>query len=232
MKNKIIFITCLALSSGSVVKGQTAVADSCYLNEGTAAISTVTYERLEKNSSLSLQNSLFGEVLGLTSMQGMNGIWDERASLSIRGLQSLSNNGILILVDGIERPIADLTVEEVESVSVLKDAAAVALYGYKGINGALLVKTKRGREGKMDIKISYDHGFNQPLYLPDMADSYTYAKAMNEAYANDGKSPRYNQFELEAFKNGKYPNYYPNVDWTDEVIGDCKGGKTKCVKTY
>ena len=98
----------------------TAVADSCYLNEGTAAISTVTYERLEKNSSLSLQNSLFGEVLGLTSMQGMNGIWDERASLSIRGLQSLSNNGILILVDGIERPIADLTVEEVESVSVLK----------------------------------------------------------------------------------------------------------------
>lgn len=220
MKNKIIFITCLALSSGSVVKGQTAVADSCYLNEGTAAISTVTYERLEKNSSLSLQNSLFGEVLGLTSMQGMNGIWDERASLSIRGLQSLSNNGILILVDGIERPIADLTVEEVESVSVLKDAAAVALYGYKGINGALLVKTKRGREGKMDIKISYDHGFNQPLYLPDMADSYTYAKAMNEAYANDGKSPRYNQFELEAFKNGKYPNYYPNVDWTDEVIGD------------
>lgn len=60
MKNKIIFITCLALSSGSVVKGQTAVADSCYLNEGTAAISTVTYERLEKNSSLSLQNSLFG----------------------------------------------------------------------------------------------------------------------------------------------------------------------------
>lgn len=187
--------------------------------ETTSSISSVHAEQLEKSSALSIRNALFGNVLGLTSLQGSGSIWEEKAALSIRGLQSLSGSGILILVDGLERSIDDLTVEEVESVSVLKDAAAVALYGHKGVNGALLIKTKRGIYDTMKINVSYDHAFSTPVCLPKFVDAYTYALAMNEAYQNDGLGVRYTQYELDAFKNGDKPYLYPNVDWVNETIG-------------
>ena len=188
--------------------------------ESTASISTVNSEDIMKSSALNLQNALIGKGLGLTSMEGTGNIWDNNASFSIRGLQSLSGSGILILVDGIQRPINDLSTEEVESVSILKDAAAVALYGYRGRNGVLSVKTKRGEYNKMDIKFSYDHAFTSAIRLPEFVDATTYANAINEAYANDGKSPRYNDFELNAFKNQNLPYMYPDVDWVDATIGD------------
>lgn len=188
--------------------------------EATSSISSVSAEQLEKSSALSIRNALFGNVLGLSSMQGSGAIWDEKASFSIRGLQSLSGSGILILVDGLERPIDDLTVEEVESVSILKDAAAVALYGHRGVNGVLLVKTKRGIYDTMKINISYDHAFSNPVRMPKFVDAYTYALAMNEAYKNDGKGMRYTPYEVDAFKNGDMPYLYPNVDWMNETIGD------------
>lgn len=188
--------------------------------ESTSAVATVGSEELMKSSALSVRNALFGKVLGLTALQGSGSIWEEKAALSIRGAQSLSGSGILVLVDGFERPIDDLTTEEVESVSILKDAAAVALYGHKGINGAILVKTKRGMYDAMNIDISYDHGFSKAVRLPKFVDAYTYAQAMNEAYRNDGKGARYSQYELDAFRSGDLPYLYPNVDWMDETIGD------------
>lgn len=188
--------------------------------ESTSAVATVESEELMKSSALNLRNALFGKVLGLTALQGSGPVWNEKAALSIRGLQSLSGSGILVLIDGFERPIDDLTIEEVESVSILKDAAAVALYGYKGINGALLVKTKRGIYDTMNIDVSYDHGFSKAVRLPKFVNAYTYAKAMNEAYQNDGKGMRYSQYELDAFKSGDLPYLYPNVDWMNETIGD------------
>lgn len=196
------------------------ILNSQPLSESVISVSQASYSELSKSSSLTLRNSLFGQVLGLSALQGSGAIWDEKSPLSIRGLQSLNGSGILILVDGFERPIDDLSIEEVESISVLKDAAAVALYGYKGINGVLLVKTKRGISNERKIDISYDHGFLKPNELPKLADAYMYANAINEAYANDGKGQRYTQFELEAFKNGNLPYQYPNVNWMDEVIGD------------
>ena len=128
----------------------------------------------------------------------------------------LVNNGILLVVDGLERDNAYqvlryLTPEEVESVTVLRDAAAVALYGYKGANGVVNIVTKRGLYKKREISFAYDHGFTYQNRLPEMSDSYTYARAMNEALANDGKAAKYSQNELNAFKSGKYPYYYPNV---------------------
>lgn len=219
MKHK-VFTVVFLLFNYSFISAQTVENDSCNIWERTSAISTVDSEQLMKSSALNLRNALFGNVLGLSSIQGSGSIWDEKTSFSIRGLQSFSNNGVLILVDGFERPIDEITVEEVENVSILKDAAAVALYGYKGVNGVILVTTKRGKYNERKINISYEHGFHQPMYLPDFADSYTYANAINEAYVNDGKMPRYNQFELDAFRNGTYPDLYPNVNWVDEVIGD------------
>ena len=172
-----------------------------------------------KSSARTVRNALFGKGLGLTATQGKGAPWEELANFNIRGLQSLSGSAPLILIDGIERRIDEITTEEVENVYVLKDAAAVALYGSKGVNGVISIVTKRGYEGKGRISISYDHGFMVPKHMPDMADSYTYALAMNEAYANDGKiRPRYNGSELNTIKNQTYPNVYPNVNWWDETI--------------
>jgi len=186
--------------------------------ESTSAVSRSTNKQINKRSSFSISNSLFGNALGLSSLQNSGPVWDNAPSFYIRGLQTLSNNGILILVDGLERDIKYIVPEEVESVSVLRDAAAVALYGYKGINGVMSVTTIRGKYKTKEINVSYDHAFNWQARLPKFADSYTYASAVNEALSNDGQSAKYSQNELNAFKSGEYPDFYPNVNWLDEVF--------------
>lgn len=184
----------------------------------TAAISRTNVEKVDNRSAMNLANSLFGNVLGLTALQTSDTAWGWPARFGIRGQQTLSDNNILVLVDGFERPINLLTLEEVESVSVLKDAAAVALYGFRGINGVLSVKTKRGKLNSKEIKVSYDHAFTSQKRLPEFADAFTYAKALNEGLMNDGLPARYNKHELDAFKDNSHPYLYANVNWLDEVF--------------
>lgn len=190
------------------------------LSESTAAISRSTFDDVNKRSSLNAANTLFGNALGLTTLQNSGNAWEDVSTFYIRGLKTLSNNNILVLVDGFERSLQYIVSEEIESVSVLRDAAAVALYGYKGVNGILSIKTKRGKYNTRDINISYDHAITSQIRKPEFADAYTYANAMNEALANDGKAARYSQNELNAFKSGAYPYLYPNVDWVNEVLRD------------
>ena len=114
--------------------------------------------------------------------------------------------------------------EEIESVSVLKDAVATSLYGIRGANGVILVKTKRGSVGAPKITFSYEFNMASPKRLPKFADGYTYAMALNEAMENDGLAPRYSGTELDAFKNQTYPGVYPNVDWLDESLRDMSYG--------
>lgn len=188
------------------------------LEESTSAVSTVNNEDFNKRSAKNIANSLFGHGNGLTTLQGAGRYADDKPTFFVRGLQSLSTNNPLVLVDGIERDISDVTPEEVESVAVLKDAAAVALYGYKGINGVVNITTKRGAYNTREIKFSYDHGFGWQARKPKFVDSHTYANAMNEALENDGLTARYSQDELNAFQSGKYPYLYPNVDWMGETF--------------
>ena len=116
----------------------------------TASATTITGEELQQTSATNLAQALYGRLPGLTALSqgGFSGDENKGATFNIRGFHTLNDTGILILVDGYERPIDRLSVEEVESVTVLKDAAATALLGHEGINGAILVKTKRGAEGK------------------------------------------------------------------------------------
>lgn len=187
--------------------------------ESTASISIVSGEDLTKRSAKNVTNSLFGYGLGLTTLQNSGSYSSQEPTFYIRGLQTLSSNTPLMLVDGIERDISLVTSEEVESVQILKDAAAVALYGYKGANGVINIITKRGKYNSREIKFSYDHVINWEARRPEFVDGYTYALAVNEALANDGvRKPRYHELELEAFKSGEYPYYYPNVNWVDEVF--------------
>ena len=211
--------------------------------ESTGAVSTVYAENIDKSSAFSIGNSLYGNVLGLTTMQSTGVVWEQMPSMYIRSLKTLNgNNGILLVVDGLERDnnwqaLKYITPEEVESVSVLRDAAALALYGYRGVNGVVNIVTKRGKYDTREINFSYDHAFNYMTRKPELADAYTYASALNEALTNDGKQVRYSQNELNAFKNGTSPYLYPNVNWWEEVFRDrgasdiatlsFRGGSTK-----
>ena len=187
----------------------------------TAAATTITAEELRRTSAISLADALYGKLLGLNAFQntGFKGEEGRGASFNIRGVQTTGETDILILVDGVERPIDRLTVEEVESVTVLKDAAAVALYGHEAINGVLLVKTKRGnKDGKYNFKVGYSHKFQFDPQTADMVSAYDYANALNRARLNDGATPAYTDAELQKFRDNSDPLVYPNVNWKDEVF--------------
>lgn len=192
------------------------------LKESTAAVSVITTRDTDRRSAKNIGNSILGQGLGLISLQGSGRYAQQNPTFYVRGLQTLSSstNTPLILIDGIERDVTTITPEEVESVSILKDAAAVALYGYKGANGAILVTTKRGKANSSSIKVTYDHLFNSIARKPKFVDAYTYGLAMNEARANDGLGSRYSQNELNALRDGTYPSLYPNVNWVDETFRD------------
>lgn len=214
-----------SIASGKPAKYSDEVVQIGYhkaqrLEESTSSVSTVYNEEFNKRSAKNIANSLFGYGTGLTTLQGSGRYADAEPTFFVRGLQSLSTNNPLILVDGIERDITDVTPEEVETVTVLKDAAAVAIYGNKGINGVVNITTKRGAYNTREIKFTYDHGFGWQARKPKFVNSYDYANAMNEALTNDGLTARYTPDELNAFRSGQYPYLYANVDWLGETYRD------------
>jgi TonB-linked SusC/RagA family outer membrane protein len=123
------------------------------------------------------------------------------------------------MVDGVERPIATLVNEEIESVIVLKDAAALAMYGMRGANGVMLITTKQGTYNQYDISVSYDQSVNTAFRIPEFLDGYNYARTVNEASILDGNPVVYSQKDLADFQTGDSP-FYPSVDWFDEAFRD------------
>ena len=186
----------------------------------TAAATTITAEELRRTSAISLADALYGKLLGLNAYQntGFKGEEGRGATFNIRGVQTTGEKDILILGDGVERPIDRLSVDEVESVTVLKDAAAVALYGHEGVNGVLLVKTKHGsKDGKYHFKVGASHKIQFNPQLADMVNAYDYANALNRARLNDGLATAYTDAELQKFKEGSDSYVYPNVNWKERV---------------
>ena len=230
MKKKYIFILALSAACSISLAGQdkaapekrvvdTGASKPLSLEETTSAISVISSEDIERRDSKNIGNSILGQGLGLISLQGAGIYANQNPTFYVRGLQTLNGNDTpLVLVDGIERDITAVSAEEVESVVVLKDAAAVALYGYRGINGAIQINTKRGTKGDRAVKFTYDHQFNSLINKPQFVDGHTYGLAINEARANDGLSARYSDQELAALKSGQYPYLYPSVDWVDETF--------------
>ncbi len=186
--------------------------------QSTAAVSVITNRDVNKRSAKNIGNSILGQGNGLVSLQGSGTYFEQNPTFYVRGLQSLSTSTPLILVDGVERDITFVSPEEVDHVSILKDAAAVALYGYKGANGAILITTKRGEYKSQNIRVSYDHLFNFQSNRPKFVDGATFASALNEALANEGSAPRFTQEEIAAFQSGSHPFQYPNVNWVDETF--------------
>ncbi len=201
----------------------------------TAAAYTITAEELSRTSAISLADALYGKLPGLTALQntGFKGEENRGATFNIRGVQTTGETDILILVDGIERPIDRIPVEEVESVTVLRDAAAVALYGHEGVNGVLLVKTKRGQaDSGFHFKAGASRKIQFDPRMADMVSAYDYAQALNIARMNDGISPAYTEAELQKFKDGSDPFVYPNVNWKDEVFKNTANETNAFVSMY
>lgn len=188
------------------------------LAETTGSVAMAQGDKLNKRGSYNISNELFGTVLGLQTLQKAN----PRAAQTIylRGVQTSGEAGSapLILVDGIERDITYVTPEDVDKVTVLKDAAATALYGYKGANGVVLITTKRGIANTKSIKLTYDHSFSWYARKPTFVDAPTFGSAVNEALTYQGMSPRYTSTELGYLQSGAYPYQYPNVNWVDETF--------------
>lgn len=201
----------------------------------TAATYTITAEELGRTSAISLADALYGKLLGLTAVQntGFKGEEGRGASFNIRGVQTSGETDILILVDGQERPIDRLTVEEVESVTVLKDAAAVALYGHEAVNGVLLVKTKRGQAGSgFNFKVGASHKLQFDPETAAMVRAEDYATALNIARANDGSAPAYTEDEIHYILFNIYPEVYPNVDWKKEVFKNTANETNAFISMY
>ena len=189
-------------------------------DQSTAAVTIIKSGDVNKRSAKNIGNSIIGQGgNGLVSLQNAGTYFSSNPTFYVRGLQSTSSSSPLILVDGIERNITAVDPSEVDHVAILKDAAAVALYGNKGINGVVEIVTKRGKYNAREITVNYDHLFNYQIDRPKFINAQTYAKAMNEAvgYESPGKV-KYTPAEVEAFGSGKFPDLYPNVNWVDETF--------------
>lgn len=189
----------------------------------TGAISSIKTDELLASPNASVANSLAGKITGLSSVQGSGQPGAEDPTIFIRGVGSLTEGGAapLVLVDGVERSFFQMDPNEIESISVLKDASATAVFGVRGANGVILVTTRRGEEGKTKISVSSSVGIQQIAQWVEPADSYTYASTYNEMTANDmpGSQP-FSNYTLDRFRLGDNPIMYPNVNWYDYMVKD------------
>ena len=208
------------LKQSKIAMGYNSVSKS----KNTASVSSIEGDKLH-NSVSALGSALYGKIPGLFMQQGSGEPGeDQPLYYFIRGTITYgsASNQPLVMVDGFERDINTVQVEDVQSVSVLKDAAATAIYGARGANGVLLVTTKRGFEGPIKASVSVQTGFEMPSVMPTFLSSYDFATKYREAYINDGLPiaslhPRYDTKNIENYKTGD-PYYYPNIDWASEML--------------
>ncbi|ANQ51409.1 TonB-dependent receptor [Flammeovirga sp. MY04] len=189
---------------------------------------TPTKELLESGGATNMTSALTGRVAGMTVIESSGEPGQNEAQILIRGRSSWNDNSPLVLVDGVERSFNDIDPNEVESISVLKDASATAVFGVKGANGVILVTSKQGSEEKTRINISQEVGMKTPMNTSSRLDMPSTFRLANQALANDGL---WDQMIPESYiRNWENPNRdmekYPEVDWWDEVVGTGYQSKT------
>lgn len=187
----------------------------------TEAVSFISGDELKDLPGINRVNLLTGRLTGLTVQQSNGEPGLESSSLYIRGLRTLggARQTPYVLVDGYWRNDANyINPYDIESISVLKDAASTAMYGLRGSNGVVLITTKRGKDE--DIKVSLDtkFGLQTPTRIPKYLDSYNYATLYNEASRNSGGTDKYDASALDAYKTGVDPYNFPNIDWGEEFL--------------
>ncbi len=190
-----------------------------------SAVGSITQARgadlLKAGGSTNISSALTGILPGVTAINSNGEPGKDQAKIYIRGRSTWGNTDPLVLVDGIERSMNDVDPNEIESISVLKDASATAVFGVKGANGVILITTKRGQEGKPQISFSANVGFKQPTYSFEVADQVSSRQLYNEANRNEGAwDAIYSENNINYWRTHSDPYYHPEINWKDEVYRD------------
>ena len=188
----------------------------------TGAVTNVQMADLKHYSTSNLTNTLAGNVPGIMAFQSSGQPGKNTSEFWIRGISTFgASSKAYILVDGFEREnIDDINIEDIENFSVLKDASATAIYGSKGANGVVLITTKHGKAGKVQINGKVETSYNTRTITPEFVDGFQYANYLNEARITRNLGVLYQPVELDIIREGLDPDLYPNVDWQDLLLKD------------
>lgn len=188
----------------------------------TGALSSIDNKELVKSPVASVTNVLAGSVPGVSAVASTGQPGKDAASIYIRGAGSLTDAAArpLVLVDGIERDFTQIDANEIESISVLKDASSTAVFGVRGANGVILVTTRRGSTGRPSINVSTSFGLQQPVSMVEQVGSYEYAKFWNTRSDMNNSNDKFTREQLEAFRTGSDPYLYPSINWSDYMFND------------
>ena len=190
------------------------------------AISSINSEELLKSASPNITQAMAGKIPGLITSQTSGAPGSDDMLMYIRGRASFAgDNQPLIMVDGVERSFSQIAPDDIENISVLKDASATAVYGVRGANGVILVTTKRGREQKPTVSLTANLQLQTPTRKDTYLDSYNSVVLLEEALANDGLASQYSAADIEMYRKSSLgqltpfeAQLYPNVDWYDQVL--------------
>ncbi|PPK87096.1 TonB-linked SusC/RagA family outer membrane protein [Neolewinella xylanilytica] len=180
------------------------------------AVSEISNKEISENPTPNISNTLVGRTPGIIATQRSGAPGDDASQIFIRGIGTTGDASPLYVIDGIVRSARDfsqLNSNEIESVSILKDAASAAVFGVRGGNGVVLVTTRRGREGRMQVSLSANYGLQERTNEQQFLGSYEYAKLYNEALTNQGDDPLYSEDDLDKYREGSSPDTHPDADW-------------------
>ncbi len=210
--------------SVSLVPDNTALKELVVVGYGTqkkinltGAVATVGSEQVTNRPVTNMSSALQGVLPGVAVVQRSGQPGKDTGIIRVRGVGTMNSAATaaspMVVVDGLISSMENLNPNDIESISVLKDASAGAIYGSRAANGVILVTTKRGKAGKPVVSYNAYIGFQKPTNLPDYLGSYEYGKLLNEGLVNEGQQPRFTDAELEKFRDGSDPVNYPNTDW-------------------
>lgn len=193
----------------------------------TGAVSSVSTEELKGKPINNALEGLQGTTPGLVIQQGSS-TPGSSPSINIRGLNTMNDNSPLVIIDGIEGSLGNINPNDIDQISVLKDASSTAIYGSRASNGVILVTTKTGKDGKVEIAYDFNYGFQQPTSLQNVADSWVYAELYNEAAVNSGRATKFTAEDIANYRNGGtnckwiqriYKNYAPQMSHNLSMTG-------------
>lgn len=180
----------------------------------TGSVSTIQNREIEGQPATNATSMLQGKMPGVYITQSSGQPGKEEVNFLVRGVGTMNNNQPMVLIDGLEGSMSDVNPNDIESITVLKDAASAAIYGTRAANGVVLVTTKRGSR-EYSVTYNSHFGIQQPTRLAKPLSSADYARLLNEGSVNEGLSPVYSDDEIRKFETGEDPINYPNTRWLD-----------------
>ena len=213
----------IALKESSTMVDEVVITSSGKVQKKinvTGAVTGVEVTQL-KVPATSVSNMLGGRVPGIISVNRSGEPGNDFSEFWVRGISTFgAGSGALVLIDGIEGNLNTLDPEDIESFSILKDASSTAVYGVRGANGVVLVTTKKGKAGKLDINVKMNAGLSYSSRMPEYVDAVTYAELANEASITRGGVPIYSDVDLALFRSHMDPDLHPDVNWRDVILRD------------